>query len=422
MRLTDDEKRILDGGAGFLAQRCMQFLAAYGEAAGAERLVNIDGTVDIHPGANPCWVPDYRLSQEEIEDAAKRGYQFQTVTFLNKPVPGFIIDGFEGCQTYPSSDAVYCERRMAQIRPLIEMGAIPTMSCDYYLSGTYWPTAGQHSSWGESSAIPWVNAVLGARANFDGCFQAAFLGKIPEYDLHLDEKRIATVKVTMDGALKDDIDYELFGWAASEILEMRVPAILNIGKPTVSQLVKLNTGLTSGGQVRMYHIPGVTPEASSEEEAFKGKKPSEEIMINRTELRRVYELINCAKNQNIDFVYLGCPHYNIVEVQKAARLLNGRRVKAELWIMTSPVVYHLAEQMGLRAIIERAGGKLMSGTCVGELNGELLPYKVMATDSAKQNYYVTGHMHPRKIEIWYGTAEECIDAAVTGKWHGEWRG
>ena len=34
MQLTDEEKRILDGEQGYLAQKCMQFLVAYGEAAG----------------------------------------------------------------------------------------------------------------------------------------------------------------------------------------------------------------------------------------------------------------------------------------------------------------------------------------------------------------------------------------------------
>ena len=43
-------KRILDGAQGEIAQKCMQFLVAYGEAAGAERLVDLDGTVDLHPG------------------------------------------------------------------------------------------------------------------------------------------------------------------------------------------------------------------------------------------------------------------------------------------------------------------------------------------------------------------------------------
>jgi predicted aconitase len=81
----------------------------------------------------------------------------------------------------------------------------------------------------------------------------------------------------------------------------------------------------------------------------------------------------------------------------------------------------MAVKMGCKEIIERAGGKLMSGTCAGELRGELFPYKVMATDASKQNYYVTGHIYPRKTEFWYGTRDDCLDAAISGKWRGEWR-
>jgi predicted aconitase len=89
--------------------------------------------------------------------------------------------------------------------------------------------------------------------------------------------------------------------------------------------------------------------------------------------------------------------------------------------MTSPAVYELAVKLGYRDVLERAGAKLMSGTCAGEMRGELLPYEVMATDSCKQNYYISGHLYPRKIDAWYGTTEDCIHAATTGKWSGEWR-
>jgi predicted aconitase len=221
--------------------------------------------------------------------------------------------------------------------------------------------------------------------------------------------------------LKNDIDYELFGWVAGEALGNDVPAFVNIGRPTVSQLVKMNSALNTGGQVRMYHIPGMTPEASSVEEAFRHKKPEKEIVIRRSDLRDAYEMINAATNRDVDYVYLGCPFYNIVEVQKAANLLHGRKCKANLWVVTSPGVYRLAERMGLKEAIERSGARFLSGVCACEMRGELLPFEVMATDAMKQNYYITGHLHPRKPHVWYGAAEECIDAAVTGIWRGEWR-
>ena len=421
MFLTDDEKRILDGKQGALASKCMQFLVAYGEAAGAECLVDIDGTVDLHGGSNPCWVADYTITHEEIIEAAKKGEKFKVPTFGNKPTPGFIVDGCEGCPTWPNCDPAYVKERMDFMKPLIEMGMVPTLSCDYYLTSSYWPMGGQHCSWGESSAIPWCNAVLGARTNFDGGFQMAYLGKVPKYDLHLDEKRRATVLCTYDGELETDMDYDLFGWAASEILGNRVPCFINVGKPTMSQLVKMNSSLNTGGQVRMYHIPGFTPEAPTVEAAFQGRRPEDEIVVTKDDLRRVYDLLNVAEDRNVDYVYLGCPHYNIIEIQKLAWLLQGRHCRAELWIMTGPMVYEMAVRMGYKAIFDRAGARLMSGTCAGELRGNIPDYKVMAMDASKQNYYITGHIYPKKTQVWYGTMEECVDAAITGVWRGEWR-
>lgn len=421
MKLTDDEKWLLDGREGVVAKKCMEFLVDYGEAADAENLVDINGTVDIHPGDNPFWLEKYRIPYDDVVAVIKKGGQFKVPTFSNKPVSGFLIDNWENCGTWPNNDPQYHEERMASIKFLLQLGMVPTYSCDYYLGASYFPMQGQHCSWGESSAIPWANAVLGARTNFDGCFQTAFLGKVPNWDLHLDEKRRATVKVTYEGELKDDMDYELFGWAAGEKLGMKVPAFLGLGHPTATQLVKMNGALNTGGQVRMYHIPGVTPEASTLEDAFGGFKPKEEITITRNDLRNVYELLQVSDNSQVDYIYLGCPFYNIIEIQKAARLLNGKKCRANLWIVTSPGVYRQAVEMGLKDIIDRAGGELYSGSCACELRGEVVPFATMATDSAKQNYYMTGHLYPKKVGVFYGTVEDCIDAAVTGHWHGEWR-
>ncbi len=40
---------------------------------------------------------------------------------------------------------------------------------------------------------------------------------------------------------------------------------------------------------------------------------------------------------------------------------------------------------------------------------------VFATDSAKQAHYLPAILG---IEAWFGTLEDCVDAAVTGRWHG----
>ena len=171
----------------------------------------------------------------------------------------------------------------------------------------------------------------------------------------------------------------------------------------------------------MYHIPGVTPEAPTVEAAFKGNKPQRTIRIGRSDLRKIYDMMNYATNDNVEFVYLGCPHYNIQEIQKVAGLLEGKKCKIPLWVMTNPLTYRAAEIMGFEAVIEKAGGVLLSGACPGLLMGNMPTEAVMATDAVKQDYYITGFLHPKKLDVWYGTTEDCIQAAITGKWKGEWR-
>lgn len=424
MYLNDEEKRILDGERGEIAQRCMKFLVAYGEAAAAERLIDLDGTVDLHPGAG--WVGEYDIKPEEMAELARKGERFKVPTFSDKATaPSFVIDGWEDCGVLPSCDPDFHKKCLDDLQPYIDMGMVPTFSCAHYLNSSFWPSLGQHSAWVESSAVPWVNAVLGSPSNFDGCFQTAYLGKVPEYDMHIAANRAATVLVRCEAELTRDMDYDLFGWAVGEALGLKVPAFVDIGRPTTSQLVKMNSALNTGGQVRMYHIPGMTPEAPTLEAAFQGKEPKETLAITRGDLKRVYELMNFGPSDDVDFVYLGCPHYNIQELRKVADLLEGKKCRVRLWVMTNPLTYKLADYAGYRKKIEDAGAQLLSGVCAGLLMGVVMPPqgypRVMATDATKQDYYMTGHCHPHEVGIRYGTTEDCIDAAITGKWKGEWR-
>ena len=420
MRLTEEEERMLKGGDGYVTMKCMEYLVEYGEKAGAERLVDIDGIVDIRPGFTGV---ELFFSEININDPQLYGKHFKVPTYTNKPGPSFCIDGWEDLFP-PLNDPEFHHKMMEGLKPYWRLGAVPTLTCDYYLVSSYNPTVGQHCSCTESSLIPWINAICGARTNYDGSFASAWTGKIPAFDMHLDENRLATRHIICEAGLRNDMDYDLFGWAVGEAMELEVPVITGIGKPTTSQIVKMNSTLNTGGQVRMYHVPGLTPEASTVEAALGGKEPVDTLVIKRGDLRKVYDKLQYADDENVDFVYLGCPHYTMNEVQKAVYLLEGKKCKANLWIMTNPWTFKMAEMMGYRDIIRRAGGVLASGSCPGMLGGEgFMPpnTKVMATDSAKQNYYITGLNYPSKLQAWYGTTEECIEAAVTGKWKGQWK-
>ena len=50
-KLTDAEKKMLQGEEGVVKQKCMEYLVELCQISGAENLVDLDGTGDMHtPG------------------------------------------------------------------------------------------------------------------------------------------------------------------------------------------------------------------------------------------------------------------------------------------------------------------------------------------------------------------------------------
>ena len=108
----------------------------------------------------------------------------------------------------------------------------------------------------------------------------------------------------------------------------------------------------------MYHIPGITPEARTVEEAFGGNPFAARVRYGAKERRAAYENLNCATERDIDFVMLGCPHNSIEQVWLIASLLEGRKISAntELWVHTPRALREVAERNGYTKMIMDAGG------------------------------------------------------------------
>ena len=119
----------------------------------------------------------------------------------------------------------------------------------------------------------------------------------------------------------------------------------------------------------------------------------------------------------MDFVLLGCPHASVDQIWRAARALDGRRLSpgTELWLMVPRALKDVADRSGYTEIIERAGGKVLADSCPAMSRAAPAGTRVFATDSAKQAHYLPAILG---IEAWFGTLDECVDAAVTGRWRG----
>ena len=168
----------------------------------------------------------------------------------------------------------------------------------------------------------------------------------------------------------------------------------------------------------MYHLVGVTPEAATLEAAFGPKHPVETIRYGKAEQRRTYETLNAnGHDHHVDYVMLGCPHASIDQLAEIARLLEGRHVheNSALWVFTSRAVKATAVASGHAAAIEKAGGRLLTDTCSAISQAVPKGTRVAAFDSAKQTHYLPQMMN---IEGWFGTTQDCINAACTAKWEG----
>jgi predicted aconitase len=98
-------------------------------------------------------------------------------------------------------------------------------------------------------------------------------------------------------------------------------------------------------------------------------------------------------------------------------MLAGRQIheNSNLWIFTSRAVKATAQASGYVEMIQKSGARLMTDTCSAISQAVPPGTKVAAFDSAKQTHYLPAIMG---IEGWFGTTQECIDAACTGRWEG----
>jgi len=274
----------------------------------------------------------------------------------------------------------------------------------------------------ESSAVVYCNSVLGCRTNTEGAESSAaamLVGKIPNWGFHRDENRLGTHLVKVEYNVESVMDWGLLGYYIGEIVGEEVPVIQGIKHtPNIGRLKHFGAAAASSGGIELYHILGITPDAPTLEAAFGGRKPRETLKFGKAERKIACDNLNSASDPNVDFVMLGCPHYTLEQLYEAAKLLDGKRISSNvsLWIFTPRALKAIADYEGLTAIIEKSGAVLMSDTCPCICRKAPKGARVAATDSGKQTHYIPAILG---IPAYFGSQEDCIQAAVTGWWRGE---
>lgn len=423
MRLAADEKAMLDGEQGEAVQAAMDLLVRYGEVLGAERLVDTDNVC----GANIFGSKHTMMCGSPTPDAAFSEHSLDSPTVLQIPpvrAQSYQLIGpmdtkewqLQGVSPAEHDAIMESESYSAQ------HGIHLMNTCTPYQVGNV-PVKGEHCAWMESSAVVYVNSVLGARTNVEGresTGAAMLTSKIPYWGFHLDENRFGSHLVKVRPDVKSSLDWGMLGYWVGELVQEGIPVLDGItAVPDLVKLKHFGAAAASSGGVEMYHIPGVTAEARTLDEAFGSLPPATVLEYGAAERRLTYEMLNStARDSDVDLVMIGCPHATLGQIRDVVRLLEGRRVHPDsaLWVFTPRGLRQVAEQNGYAQALADAGAKLMSDTCPAI--GQFLPEgtRVIATDSAKQVHYLPAIMNVQGL---FGTLEDCVNAAVTGTWRGE---
>lgn len=422
MHLTDYEKSLRDGMNGRAKARAMDLLIRYGEAVGAERLIETNNVA----GAFNASSPSTRHLVERGFDAVYSELNLDSDEVVDVPhveantcqlITGIDNDNWE----LQGASREMVEQQRASERYLGERGVNMFATCTPYQVGNV-PVQGEHCAWMESSAVIYCNSVLGARTNVEGkesTGAAALVGRIPYWGYHLTENRYGTHLITLETAVEDMMDWGLLGYFIGEQVEEDRPVIEGLShQPNLVKLKHFGAAAASSGGVEMYHIPGVTPEARTAEEAFGPGQPVQHLHYGVAERRATFESLQSATDRKVDFIMLGCPHNSIEQMALIAQLLRGKKIHPDvaLWVHTPRAIKQVADRSGFCEVIEQAGGAVMSDTCPAISRRMPKGVRVIATDSAKQAHYLPAIAN---VQGWFGSVQHCIDAALTGRWNAE---
>ena len=356
MKLTDEQKAILEGKEGEVKAKVMETIVRYGDMFEATELVKVthgQGHLVTSFGLK-LLKPVYRVMDELIGAGLKVEEGF---TMDPRPTD-FANVSYNLLDKILFKTALYGKQKYYEDQ-LTKLGLVRQdgFSCACYFDemGNI-PKKGDILSWAESSAVNYANSVLGARCNRNSGMIDIFgsiLGYVPKFGLLTDEGRKAKWKVTIN-TTKKPLPQILGSAIGIKVME-DVPYIVGLDKwlgteltdDVKSYLKDFGAATASNGAVGLYHAENLTPEAvemgtSLLEENY------QEYVIDDAELERIYKSYPVMwkhPEKEGTLAFIGCPHLSKAQLNEwADKIMDGlaksgkKKVTCQTVVCTAPPV------------------------------------------------------------------------------------
>lgn len=350
MKLTQEQKDILEGKQGEVKAKVMETIVRYGDMFEATELVKVthgQGHLVTSFGLS-LLKPVYRTMDELIGAGLKveEGFTMDPSPVDFKNVKCNLLDRFLFSKILYGAQGKY-EKQLKQLG-LIRDDAF-SCACYFDEMGNI-PGKGDVLSWAESSAVNYANSVLGARCNRNSGMIDIFgsiIGFVPKFGLLTDEGRKARWKVTVN-TTKKPIPQILGSAIGIKVME-DVPYVVGLDKWIGTELTDeckaylkdFGAATASNGAVGLYHIDKVTPEAKEQGEALlaEGYK---EYVIDDAELERIYKSYPVMwkdPDKEGTLAFIGCPHLSKVQLEEwADRIISALKSKGRKKVVCQTVL------------------------------------------------------------------------------------
>lgn len=424
VKLTDYEQRMFNGEMGAFKQRAIQKIVEYANVLGAEELCEVKKAT-VYFGAHPYLDV---VDSDDYEKIFSRMYLCSDDTYK--------LDHFSkechtqtcvaGCDQYVweslNLDKEVFDKNQRYLDITKKLGVSVAGSCTPFLNG-WLPLGGEHFTTTESSNVIMANSLLGAYGNADGLEAStwtAICGRTPKWGLHIKENRYGTYIFDIQCKSETTMDWDIIGYVIGKKLPPHAKPIIagDFQRPDMVKLKQCFGSMATTSAAEICHIVGITPEAPDLETALGGQEAQGIIAITQEDYDEALDFL-CAKGEaDIQRVVLGCPHYSLEEIKEVAEYLKGKKVAdgVSVWIWTDISTQAMADASGYTDILKAAGAELFNSGCPLVFGrGCLDDVNSIAFDGAKQAHYIQSDVDAK---VFYGTTEQCLDAAIKGRWEG----
>ena len=423
MALTDDQIAILNGRDGEVMAKILKSIVLYGDTFEAPYLVPIE-----HDGH---WVTG--MGQKGLEALfdlcdifinagikAKRPF-----TIDPYPVDNQNID-YTPAEAKENDDLYQHQKRWdIQVQKLgIRDAGKKSFSCTCYLPEVgNTPKYGEPVAWAESSAVVFVNSVIGARCNRNSGpieILSSLCGYTPYFGFLTDDGRKADWVVEIKTSALPTAT--LLGSAIGMAVGSDVPFIVgldkylgnNITEEVIDYLKDFGAATASNGAVGLYHVENLTPEAKKFGKNLL-KSNYKKLVITDEVLAKTkagYPILWKDLNATPRYAIIGCPHLTLSQITKwdymidtALRAKGKKQLEIPIVLCASPfVIEKLTPEQKSR--LQRNGARITYVCGAMWMINKVSRSIPHITNSNKLRTYSTSRFYED---------QELLSYAVTGK-------